>query len=56
MPIGQHKRMLKLTMLTASTVVCRSTNYKYCLGGAGILGIFLENEQQLPVKVSKVGR
>ena len=29
-------------------------NYKYPVGGAGVLGIFLVNEQQLPIKVSKV--
>jgi hypothetical protein len=55
---GAHRaaqRMLKLTMLTVSTVICRCTNYKYCLWGAGILGIFLANEQQLAVKLSKVG-
>lgn len=43
-------------MLTVSTAICRGPNYKYCLGGAGILGIFLVNEQQLPVNLSKVDR
>ena len=43
-------------MLTVSTVIRRSVNHKYCVGGAGVLGIFLVNEQQLPVRLSKVGR
>lgn len=31
-------------------------NYKYCLGGAGVLGIFILNEEHLRIHVSKVMR
>ena len=34
---------------------CRKKqNWKYVLGGAGVLGIFILNEEHLPIRVAKV--